>query len=52
MADLDFHTDLDSVRRKARRVDHVQRAQLMLLAAGLATMGILLVAGALLTNLF
>ncbi len=46
--DLNEHFDLDSVRRMARRSAHAQRARLMLAAAGLATLGILSVAGTML----
>jgi len=50
--DLDHaDTDIAMVRRVARRSAHVQRAQVMLLAACLTTLGVVAVAGAMLTNL-
>jgi hypothetical protein len=54
MAHLDFDNggrDLDSVRRMVRRSAHAQRAQAMLMAAGLAALGVVAVAGAMLSNL-
>lgn len=51
MSDLnDFPTDIGLVRQMARRSAHAQRARLMLLAAGLTTLGILSVAGTLLAS--
>lgn len=44
--------DSELMRPTARRSAHVQHAQVMLLAAGLATLGVVTVAGALLTNFF
>lgn len=55
MANLDFDgvsTNLDGVRRRARYSRHVQRAQVMLLAACLSTLGVVAVAGTLLTQMF
>ncbi|WP_156386067.1 hypothetical protein [Devosia sp. Root685] len=51
MANLDFEAQgLKQVRRAARRGAHVQRAQQMLLAAGLAALCVLGVAGAFLAQ--
>ena len=47
----DQHDDLHAVRRVARQTGHVQRAQAMLLAAGLAAFGIVAVAAAMMTTL-
>lgn len=55
MANLEFNgisPDTESVRRRARHSAHVQRAQVMLLAACLSTLGIVAVAGTLLTRMF
>jgi hypothetical protein len=55
MANLDLndmHTDMDTIRRMARRSAHAQRARIMLAAAGLASLGILSIAGAMLTHAF
>ena len=54
MANLDLDgidADIITVRRMARRSAHVQRAQVMLLAACLTTLGVVAVAGAMLTTL-
>lgn len=48
----DLHTDIDAIRRSARRGANVQRIRVMLAAAGLAGLGILSIAGALLTSAF
>ena len=51
MANLDFEAQgLKQVRRAVRRGAHVQRAQQMLLAAGLAALCVLGVAGAFLAQ--
>ncbi len=42
--DADDTTELGSVRRRVRREGHVHHAQLMLMAAGMAAMGIVAVA--------
>lgn len=55
MAHLDTHLasdTLDHVRRQARHSSHVQRAHIMLVAAGLAAFAIVAVAGAMMTTLF
>ncbi|QQR38278.1 hypothetical protein [Devosia rhizoryzae] len=55
MANLEFDgisADIESVRRRARHSTHVQRAQVMLLAACLSTLGVVAVAGTLLTRIF
>lgn len=54
MAHLDTHehqTELQAVRQMARQSGHVQRAQSMLLAAGIAAFGIVAVAAAMMTTL-
>ncbi|WIY53116.1 hypothetical protein O9Z70_00785 [Devosia sp. YIM 151766] len=54
MANLDLNhgpADLPTIRRRVRRSGHLQQAQFMLAAAGLAALGILSVAGAILANL-
>ena len=52
----DFNTErLSSVfdaRQRVRTISHVQHAQLMLLAAGLASLGIVAVAAAIMGSLF
>lgn len=53
MANIDFRdigNDIDAMRRRARHAGHVRRAQAMLVAAGLATCGVVAVAAVLLTN--
>jgi hypothetical protein len=50
--DLNNHSDMAAIRRVVRRSDHAHRARIMLAAAGLATMGIVSVAGTLLTKIF
>lgn len=53
MANLEFDrtlSDVDAARRAARHSLHVHRAQTMLIAAGLASMGVVAVAGALLAS--
>lgn len=55
MAHLDTHEtqdDLASARREARWAGHVQNAQIMLLAAGMAAFGIVAVAGTMMVTLF
>jgi hypothetical protein len=54
MANLDTHDrhDMQDVRRMARHSGHVQRAQSMLVAAGIAAFGIVAVAAAMMTTLF
>ncbi|WP_156458276.1 hypothetical protein [Devosia epidermidihirudinis] len=55
MAHLDTHDTQDilvAARREARRSGHVQNAQIMLVAAGLAAFGIVAVAGAMLVAVF
>jgi hypothetical protein len=52
MADTEFDEELGRAHRRARHSAHVYRAQTMLTAAGLATLGIVAVAGAMLTTLF
>lgn len=47
--DLNNHAEMAAIRLVARRGNHAYRARVMLAAAGLATLGILSVAGALLT---
>jgi hypothetical protein len=53
MAHLDAHDQhgLQDVRRMARHAGHVQRAQVMLLAAGITAFGIVAVAAAMMTTL-
>ncbi|MHA6691680.1 hypothetical protein [Devosia sp. A449] len=55
MAHIDS-SGLDSglllARKQARQSAHVQRAQLMLLAAGMAAIGIVAVAAAMMTTVF
>ncbi|ODT72024.1 MAG: hypothetical protein ABS75_06025 [Pelagibacterium sp. SCN 63-23] len=50
--DLDTQTDIDAIRRAIRRSEHAQRARIMLVAAGLATCGIVSVAGTFLAAMF
>ncbi len=50
--DLNTHTDVDAIRRAIKRSEHAHRARIMLVAAGLATLGILSVAGTFLTKMF
>lgn len=51
MADLDFESrELRQVRLKLRRGAHVQRAQQMLVAAGLAALCVVGIAGAFLSQ--
>lgn len=45
------HIDIDTVRRQVRMSGHVQHAQLMLYAAGLAAFTIVAVAAAIMTTL-
>jgi hypothetical protein len=45
------HGNLALARRQARRAGHVQNAQLMLMAAGLAAFGIVAVAAAMMVTL-
>lgn len=55
MTNLDFDSaavDIETVQRRARLSAHIQRAQTMLIAACLATLGVVAVAGTLLANLF
>ncbi len=55
MAHLYTHNQADDyydVKRLARQSGHVQRAQTMLLAAGMAAFGIVAVAAAMMTTLF
>lgn len=55
MANLDLndmHTDMDTIRRMARRSAHAQRARIMLAASGLAGLGMLFIAAALLAHAF
>lgn len=55
MTNLDFDSaavDIETVQRRARLSAHIQRAQTMLIAACLATLGIVAVTGTLLANLF
>lgn len=49
--DLDNHS-VDDMLRLARRSAHVQRAHVMLVAAGLSALGVVAVAGALLISWF
>ena len=51
MATIDADEDggIEMARRQARRAGHVQNAQTMLMAAGLAAFGIVAVATAMLT---
>jgi hypothetical protein len=54
VAHLDAHDhqgELQDVRRMARQAGHVQRAQGMLLAAGIAAFGIVAVAATVMTTL-
>ena len=53
MTHFDTHEQhqMQDVRRLARHAGHVQRAQGMLLAAGLAAFGIVAVAAAMMTTL-
>ena len=53
MAHMDAHDQhgLQDVRRMARHAGHVQRAQVMLLAAGITAFGIVAVAAAMMTTL-
>lgn len=53
MANLDTHdtTGLAAAHRRARRAGHIHHAQLMLLAAGLAAMGIVAVAATMMATL-
>ena len=52
MAHLDTHdSDVQAARQVARQLSHVQRAQTMLLAAGIAAFGIVAVAAAMMTTL-
>lgn len=46
-----FGGDLDAILRKARRSGHMQRTRTMLLAAGLCSVGLVAVAGTLLSSL-
>jgi len=53
MSDFDltqYSGDINNVRKLARRSAHAQRARLMLVAAGLTTLGLLTVAGTLLAS--
>ena len=50
--EADELNQLQVARRLARSSRHVQRAQVMLLAAGLASFGIVAVAAAMMTTLF
>jgi len=51
MANIDFdNRQLQQARHLARRSAHVQRAQQMLVAAGLASLCVIAVAGALLSQ--
>ncbi len=43
--------DIKAARNKARTADHVQRAQMMLVVAGLAAFGIVAVAATMMTTL-
>lgn len=45
------HIDIDSARRQARSGGHIQRAHLMLYAAGLASLTIIAVAATIMTKL-
>ena len=54
MADIEIDQgagDIRAARSKARTADHVQRAQTMLLVAGMAAGGIVAVAAAMITTL-
>ena len=54
MADIEIDQgagDIKAARSKARTADHVQRAQTMLLVAGMAAFGIVAVAAAMITTL-
>lgn len=42
---------IETIRRDARRSAYVQRVQVMLIAASIATLGVVAVAGALLASL-
>ncbi|MEO5806695.1 hypothetical protein [Devosia sp.] len=46
------NVDIEAVRRHARTSDHVQRAHIMLYAAGLASLTIVAVAATIMTTLF
>lgn len=48
----DTQTMLASARQQARTAGHVQRAQVMLLAAGIAAFGIVAVAATMMSTLF
>ncbi|WP_160297771.1 hypothetical protein [Devosia chinhatensis] len=50
--DLDDSSTLETARLLARRSAHAHHARLMLAAAGLATLGIVSVAGTLLITVF
>ncbi len=53
MANIDFRAfeqDIRAVQQRARRGGHVQRAQAMLIAAGLSALGMVAVAGVLLVS--
>jgi len=55
MANLDIGSrgqSLSEVRHEVQRSAHVQRARQMLIAAGLASLSVVLVAGALLSQAF
>ena len=43
---------IEATRTKARLANHVQRAQIMLVAAGLASLAIVAVAATMMTTLF
>ena len=49
--DTDDEGGIEMARRQARRTGHVQNAQAMLMAAGLAAFGIVAVASAMLTTI-
>lgn len=54
MANIDFRDieqDVELLRRRARVGGHVQRAQTMLIAAGLSALGVVAVAGVLLSSM-
>lgn len=53
MADIEAGNQgaAQSVRRRARRAEHVQRAQIMLVAAGATAFGIVAVAAMMMTTL-
>lgn len=50
--DSDRQFSVFDARRRARNIGHVQHVQLMLLAAGLASFGIVAVAAAMMGSLF